>query len=254
MSSQRCAYDDHVERPPADHLAPTTGNNPDELALWYGYKSMRHLARDIPLHGRVLDLGAGISLFGEELSNYRWLRVVAVDRRYRHDALTQALVERRPKRSRHVAADATQLPFQPETFDAVFSSMMFLDLFDGPRASSAAGRIFDILKPGGFAKIGPNQPWVASKYRTSRGIPHVVTVIKTPTTSRGDFATTLVDATRLDTAGRFVEQLHLSSDHDTPEAAEVYARRLRWSRAATAAGLPSLRPSALPGRPKNPTK
>jgi len=152
-------YDENVVSSPADHQAPTTGNTPDDLARWYGYKSMRHLARDIPLRGRVLDLGAGISLFGEELSHYRWLRVVAVDRRYRHPALARALVERRPKRSRHVAADATQLPFQPETFDAVFSSMMFLDLFDHSRARAAAGAVLSDLGPGGFARSGPSQPW-----------------------------------------------------------------------------------------------
>ena len=181
--------------PPTDHLAPTTGSNPDELARWYGYKSLRHLARAIPLGGRVLDLGAGISLFGEELSRYRWLKVVALDRRFRQPALVKALVEGRPKRSLHVAADATALPFKPESFDAVFSSLMFLDLFERSRAAAAAGQVFDVLKRGGFAKIGPNQPRIDPLYRARHDIPFVMTITKDGSVSREEFATNIVEAT-----------------------------------------------------------
>jgi hypothetical protein len=218
-----------VRNPPPDHFAPTTGSNPDELARWYGYKSLRHLAKDIPRGGLVLDLGAGISLFGEELSRYRGLHVVALDRRYRDPVLARALAESRPKRSRHVAADATQLPFKPESFDAVFSSLLFLDLLDRSRALAAAAEVFDVLKLNAFAKIGPNQPRIAPRYRAKHGIPLAFTAVKEATTSREDFAGGVVNATALTPIARLAEERCLSPKNDLPDMTG-YANHLRLFR------------------------
>lgn len=64
-----------------------------------------------------------------------------------------------------VSADATELPFEPASYDAAFASFA-LELFDGPEIPRVLAELSRVLRPGGrvvivgMSREDPREPWV----------------------------------------------------------------------------------------------
>ena len=90
----------------------------------HGFESVLQLAESLPIDARVLDVGAGASPFGKEVSTLRpdvtWLNF---DYSYQEPAILDEVSKYTPSNVQHVVGDATKLgeTYEPETFDAVFS-------------------------------------------------------------------------------------------------------------------------------------
>lgn len=103
----------------------------------------------LPLHGRILDLGAGTGdLSIEALARYPGCSPVAAD-------FTLAMLkvgQRRPAAASvdWLAADALDLPFSTAAFDAVVSGFLMRNVVDIRRA---LGEQVRVLRPGGFLVI-----------------------------------------------------------------------------------------------------
>ena len=108
----------------------------------------------LPPEGRLLDLGTGTGdLAVEAMRQYPNGRIYAAD-------FTLAMMQagkKRPGRSlKFTAADALQIPYANDTFDAIVSGFLLRNVVDLPAALKEQWRV---LKPGGiFVSLDPTKP------------------------------------------------------------------------------------------------
>jgi ubiquinone/menaquinone biosynthesis C-methylase UbiE len=96
-----------------------------------------------PAHGRILDVGCGTGLLSRRLERSRsGSRVIGCD--FSAGMLQHAAAH--PSKVAWVQGDATRLPFQDATFDAIVSTEAFHWFPDQPRALAEFHRV---LVPGG---------------------------------------------------------------------------------------------------------
>jgi malonyl-CoA O-methyltransferase len=93
-----------------------------------------------PAGSHILDVGSGTGRFAYEACELGW-RITGLD-------LASGMCK--VARSRVVNADALAMPFAPESFDGIFSSLMLQWINDTPSALSEMARV---LKPGAHAVI-----------------------------------------------------------------------------------------------------
>jgi SAM-dependent methyltransferase len=107
----------------------------------------------IGTNGRTLELGCGAGTYVRLLAK-RGHPVVGLD--YSLPSLGRAVAADLPQAGRYVAGDASRLPFQHESFQAV-TCIGVLQALEQPEA--ALGEIARILKAGGVAVIETLNPW-----------------------------------------------------------------------------------------------
>ena len=109
---------------------------------------------NLPRHGSLLDLGAGTGdLAQEAIRQYPKSHVIAAD-------FTLGMMQAGQKRSgpkvNFSAADALNIPFASESFDAVVSGFLLRNVVDLPLALKEQ---FRVLKPGGiFVSLDTTKP------------------------------------------------------------------------------------------------
>ncbi len=116
----------------------------------------RMLAAALPPHGRVLDVGSGTGRLAQAIAERdSGFRVVAAD-------FSEPMLRVAPPQLRRVGADAQQLPFGDEQFDAVVSGFLVRNLADINLGLSEQLRV---LKPGGTLAILETTPGPAGLLR-----------------------------------------------------------------------------------------
>jgi ubiquinone/menaquinone biosynthesis C-methylase UbiE len=102
---------------------------------------------DRELHGDVLELGSGSGAMAVELlDRYPTIRLTATDVDPAMRAAATQRLARYGDRARVQPADATDLPFEDASFDAVVSFIMLHHVIDWERALAEIARV---LRPGG---------------------------------------------------------------------------------------------------------
>jgi SAM-dependent methyltransferase len=101
---------------------------------------------------RVLDVGCGLGGPARHLAGVHGVDVTGIDLNPHYVALATALTERcgMAAQVRHVCADATDLPFEPGSFDVAWTQHVAMNIED--RAALYSG-ILRVLKPGGMLAI-----------------------------------------------------------------------------------------------------
>jgi hypothetical protein len=173
------------------------------LAKRYGFGDLDGLIADIPQGATVLDVGAGMSLFGHAVASRRpditW---VNIDPFYTDEQVALAKTDA-PKNVRYIADDITNPAAKTRELCAqrIYSYWMLPHLSltgDGP-ANRAVGTMWDLLTEGGQMYLGPDRPYhFLSNFRTAR----LVHVSKTP---RHEVITRVVAITRLPLYMRVVQ-------------------------------------------------
>jgi SAM-dependent methyltransferase len=122
----------------------------------------------IGTNGRTLELGCGAGTYVRLLAK-RGHPVVGLD--YSLPSLGRAVAADLPQAGRYVAGDASRLPFQDETFQAV-TCIGVLQALEQPEV--ALGEIARILEPGGVAVVETLNPWslLAALRRLSAFVRH----------------------------------------------------------------------------------
>ncbi len=141
------------------------GRRGDILAPKYGFDGVEDLAESLPPQARVLDVGAGLSTLGENISKLRpdidWTNA---DNQYgdpgkRYAARFEDAVEMAPKNLQFVEANAVDLAaiFGTEQFDRVFSYWMLPHIMrnDHNAGVRAAENMLMVAKKSGSVAIGP---------------------------------------------------------------------------------------------------
>jgi ubiquinone/menaquinone biosynthesis C-methylase UbiE len=189
--------------------AVTTDRPAEMIAVKHGFESVAHLARTLPQNARVLDVGAGASPFGKEVSALRpditWINF---DYSYQDLAILDEVSKDAPDNVQHVAGDATKLSdaYEPESFDAVFSYWLLphLSIDDPAPADEAAKAIFVVTKIGGLMSVGPR---VNHKRLPSLKSGKAIHVVKSDTLDADSFAEQIVAETKLSKRGRYTQKL-----------------------------------------------
>src|SRR5580692_3006281 len=106
-------------------MAPITARSPELLSRIYGFTDVSALADSIPQAGMVVDVGAGRSVLGEEVTRLRpdvnWINLDISFGRKRFAAKRQAKAS---GNLRYVAGDAVNLPLIGPFANRVFSNAL----------------------------------------------------------------------------------------------------------------------------------
>lgn len=187
------------------HKAPTTATLPNEIAAAFGYFHIFELLSDLPKNAQVLDVGAGVSMFGFVATTSRpditWHHLDYAYRSPELVALLPAITGRR--KLSYEPGDATELDqyFSANSMDAVFSYDLFPHLsLDSPEpALRAVRQMHKVAKKGGQIMIGPTVGDFAHH--------SALTWQKGPKTKLGYCARTVLEQTRLHGRARYVRRL-----------------------------------------------
>ena len=154
---------------------PTTGRTPDFLAKRYGFKSLDALIDSLPARATVLDIGAGMSLFGHVVARRRpditWINIDP----YYTNPHAQAAIADAPKNVRYMSDDLTVsiTPLGDIRADQIFSYWVLphMSLVNDRPAEKLAGAMWELLKPEGKMTFGPDHPYrVGSLFRHKRAV------------------------------------------------------------------------------------
>jgi hypothetical protein len=199
----------HLTESSVFEKAMTTGRSAKKLARKHGFGSVDHLAETLPQNARVVDVGAGASRLGHEVTIIRpdvdWINF---DLSYHDPAILSDVARDAPRNLHHVPGDALDLGqmYPPAHFDAVFSYWLFphLSLVSRRPAELAAMAIFAVTKPRGLISIGP----VMSTSRLpSMKYQRAFSTAKSEDLDGHRFADLVVDRTRVFGYTRYVEIL-----------------------------------------------
>lgn len=188
--------------------AVTTGRPGELLAQRHGFGTIALLAASLPPSAQVLDIGAGASRFGEEVACLRpdvsW---VNFDYSYNDPEIMDEVSQDSSPSVRYIAGDATQLGTEVDkaSQDLVFSYWMFphLSVDSVQPAVSAAKNIFDVLKPGGLASIGPRVSLGHMHWNKRRESFHIV---KDGSVNESDFVQHILEETQHSEAAKLRRQ------------------------------------------------
>lgn len=177
-----------------DKKAPTTGRSAELIAGKHGFEDLAKLAETLPHGARVLDVGAGASPFGREVTALRpdilWTNF---DYSYRDPAILDEVSAGAPGSIKYAAGDAMKLVevYEPESFDAVFSYWLLphLSIDEIEPARQVARGIFAVTKPGGLMSVGPKSARIR--------LGNAVQVVKDEDLTSDEFVNRIVAATRL---------------------------------------------------------
>jgi SAM-dependent methyltransferase len=146
----------------------------DGIADWYDHEfrsppsgdlrreTLRRILGEGP--GRLLDVGCGTGVYTTMTSRYRWA-ATGID--VSEDMLRLA----RQRGLEVIHADATDLPFEDESFDAVMSMWTHTDVDDFPAVVKEVARV--LSRDGRFVYIGAHPCFVGphSRFVSAEGVP-----------------------------------------------------------------------------------
>ncbi|HSW85096.1 MAG TPA: class I SAM-dependent methyltransferase [Candidatus Saccharimonadales bacterium] len=145
-------------------LMPVTARSAHALSRIYGYDSPKQMAEDLPDDADVIDVGAGASTLGVEISELRPdINWVNVDICYDDEEIVSDISASQefPPNFSLLPADIMTLPetLGEKSFDRVFSYFMLqhIEIADKEAALIAAKNMLKIIKPGGQLSIGPTR-------------------------------------------------------------------------------------------------
>ena len=143
-------------------MLPTTERDADTLARRHGYSGITDLAHSLPLHAKVIDVGAGASTLGSAAARLRPdIQWINLDFNYRDERILKAVGQGTPPNLTFVAGDVMTLDayVEPASIDAVFSYWLFphLSLYDQQTALTAAAQLYRAAKSGGILAVGPRK-------------------------------------------------------------------------------------------------
>lgn len=122
-----------------------------------------------PGSGKCLDLGCGTGIAISDLTNLGWT-VVGVD--ISEDQLRVAREKTHDVAVDFMQADATNLPFPDESFDAVVSMFTHTDFDD---SAGVFAEVYRVLRPGGrFVYVGTHPCYVTPYVERRRAAPHLL--------------------------------------------------------------------------------
>jgi demethylmenaquinone methyltransferase/2-methoxy-6-polyprenyl-1,4-benzoquinol methylase len=172
------------------------------------------VAELVPDSQTVLDVGTGTGRLAQAVVDaHPSARVIGVD-------FTQAMLRRAPRQLQVARADALQLPFENEEFDAVVSAFLLRNVAD---VSQAIAEQVRVLRPGGVLAILETTPGPIGVLRPGYRLyfRHMVPLMGNLIAGDASAYTYLPESTL-----SFVEParlVHLLRDHGLPE---VRTRRL----------------------------
>ncbi len=142
----------HYKRPLGEFLRDNPFPNPFTEGLFYREKmrAIHRVAPDLPMRD-VLEAGGGRSGLGKLLYPNAQITNIDLDSEYE-----SAPCNRQPG-VRFVCGDATKLPFQDESFDAITMFDLLEHVTDDGQAIAEA---FRVLRPGAYLLLStPNETW-----------------------------------------------------------------------------------------------
>ena len=147
---------------PHYHYAPVTARTSGELARSYGYPSIEACAESIPSGGKVMDVGAGRSSFGDKIARLRDdVTVVKFDYAYYGNNLRRRLENRAPKNLEHIPLDIVcgNIDKWRQTFDKGYSFWLMPHLSHETTtpARRAATNMLAMMKQTGELRVGPTR-------------------------------------------------------------------------------------------------
>lgn len=141
---------------------PTTGRSPETLARQYGFKDVADFSASLPKNAVVLDIAAGASLLGHRVAALRpditWTNIDPI---YSDVAVLGELARHAPPNLHFMVGDV--VAFSPplkklkDSADVVLSYWLIphLSIHNLAPAEAAAKTMWELLKPGGVAYVGP---------------------------------------------------------------------------------------------------
>lgn len=144
-------------------IISTTDRTAAVLARRHGYKTVKNLAKSLPRHANVLDVGAGASSLGREIANLRSdIHWTNLDFSYHDTQILKNASRDAPINLTFIAGDAARLDdfIKPGSMDVVFSYWLFphLSSYDQRTALAAASQLYKATKTGGLLVVGPCKP------------------------------------------------------------------------------------------------
>jgi hypothetical protein len=142
------------------YKVPVTRRMAHELVVAHGFADVETFAGSLPESAAVLDVGAGASTFGTDITYFRpditWHNV---DPWYADPGITQGLAGENPPNLQLVPGTAEMVTnlYPPETFDAVCSYWVLPHFVKTPEyVEECARQMYTVTKFGGFVSIGPH--------------------------------------------------------------------------------------------------
>lgn len=141
---------------------PNTGRKPLFLVRQLGFDSVPEFASSLPKGAIVVDIGAGLSLLGQETAGLRAdIHWINIDPGYSKKPLMSRLKSSSPSNLVLLAADITSgtsaIYILNGKADFVFSYWLLphLSLETDDKAKIALQHMFNLLKPNGKLSVGP---------------------------------------------------------------------------------------------------
>lgn len=132
---------------------PSTNRTTDDLLLRLGHENLDQLTATLPHRSVILDVGGGKSPFFRDIAEARPdISSIIIDYNYPKNLPDD--YESGPGNLTYVAGDMRALPFEPESFDWIFSNWAISYLFDEER-EEVFGDLYRLTKPGGKISVGP---------------------------------------------------------------------------------------------------
>lgn len=183
----------------AYETAPTTGRAAEKITHLHGFETVQAYAESLSANAHIVDLGSGTSSFGREVAKFRQdVQVDCVDLNYSNPVLLEEVSIGKPSNVRYIAADVTKLNelYEPGSIDQVTSYWLLphLSIDDPAPAIAASKEVYEVLKDGGSAIVGPrlgNEDLPYSERKKS------LTITKTPDMNADTFSQRLLAETQM---------------------------------------------------------
>ncbi len=137
---------------------PTTGRKTKFQIRQWGYKDVQSLAKSFPKNAVIIDVGAGLSQFGQAITDVRDdIRWINVDPYYAESDLNARAKPHMTYLAENILSPGSQLKKLTGTADVVYSYWMLphLSLLNDEQAGVALQNMTELLKEDGHLIIGP---------------------------------------------------------------------------------------------------